>query len=107
MYMIQTNAPCSFTIEGTAANPTDHSITLYHGHNWMGYFGTQAMPVNTALAGLTATIGDVIVAQDGTSTTYSIYGWGGSLTTLEPGQAYIYNSKASSPTTFTFPTNSK
>lgn len=103
MYMIRTNAPCSITLEGEAVNLANHPITLYPGTNWISYFGTQSMPVNTALAGLSATVGDAIIAQDGSSTTYSTYGWGGSLTTFEPGQAYFYNSKDSADKTFTFP----
>ena len=106
MYMVQTNTDCSFTLSGSAVNPNDNSITLYPGNNWIGFFGTQSMPVNSALANLSAAVGDVIIAQDGSSTTYSIYGWGGSLTSLVPGEAYIYNSKASINQTFTF-VNSK
>ena len=104
MYMVQTTASCSVTIEGNAIDMNNHSITLYHGNNWIGFFGTQSMSVNSALANLSAAIGDVIIAQDGSSTTYSTYGWGGSLTTLEPGQAYIYNSKDVESKTFVFPT---
>jgi hypothetical protein len=103
MYMVQTTAPCSVTFEGNAVEMANHSITLYHGNNWMGFFGEQSMSVASALANLSATVGDVIIAQDGSSATYSTYGWGGSLTTFEPGQAYIYNSKASSNKAFTFP----
>jgi len=102
LYMIQVSADCDFSIEGAAA-PTDYNITLYPGNNWLGFFGTQSMPVNTALANLTATIGDIIIAQDGSSATYSTYGWGGSLTSLVPGEGYIYNSKANTTQTFTFP----
>ena len=104
MYMVQTTAACSVTIEGNAIDMTNHSITLYHGNNWIGFFGAESMSVNTAFSGLTATVGDVIIAQDGSSTTYSTYGWGGSLTTFEPGQAYIYNSKDVESKTFVFPT---
>ena len=103
MYMVQTTSPCNVTIEGNPVNMTNHSIILYHGNNWIGFFGAQPMSVTSALSNLSATVGDVIIAQDGSSTTYSTYGWGGSLTTFEPGQAYIYNSKASSSNTFTFP----
>ena len=103
MYMVQTTAPCSVTFEGNAVEIANHSITLYHGNNWVGFFGEQSMSVASALANLSATVGDVIIAQDGSSATYSTYGWGGSLTTFEPGQAYIYNSKASSNKAFTFP----
>ena len=103
MYMVQTSTSCSVTIEGNAVDLTSHSITLYHGNNWIGFFGEQSMPVTSALSNLSAAVGDVIISQDGKSTTYSTYGWGGSLTILIPGQAYIYNSKASSTKTFTFP----
>ena len=104
MYKIETSTACTVTLEGTAVNPTDHSITLNPGINWIGFYGAQSMSVSAALANLTATAGDVITAQDGTTATYhATYGWGGDLTTLVPGQAYLYNSKASSTKTFTFP----
>ena len=69
---------------------------------------TQSMTVNAAFVNHTATAGDVIFAQDGTTATYSAtWGWGGLLQTLEPGKAYIYISKNSESNTFTFPVNSK
>ena len=99
--MIQANASCSITLECNEINPADHSITLYEGANWIGYFGTQPLPVSAALANLSATVGDFIMAQDGSSTTYSTYGW--SSFTFEPGKAYIYTSKNTVSKTFTFP----
>ena len=108
MYQIQIGTACTVTLTGPAVNPADHSITLTYGPNWIGFYGTQSMSVNAALVNLDATAGDEISAQDGTSATYSAtYGWGGLLQTLVPGQAYIYNSKASQSKTFTFPTGSK
>ena len=103
MYMIKVNANCSFTLEGSAIDPSEHSVTLYHGTNWIGFVGSGPMSVNNALVNLDATVGDMIIAQDGSSATYSIYGWGGVLTNLTPGQAYIYNSQATSSKTFTYP----
>ena len=103
MYLIKVNADCSFTLEGSAIDPSEHSITLYHGTNWIGFMGASSMSVNNALVNLNATIGDMIIAQDGSSATYSIYGWGGVLFTLEPGKAYIYDSKSSESKTFIFP----
>ena len=107
MYMIQVSSPCTFSIEGTIVDLTNHSITLSYGNNWIGYFGTQPMEVNVALANLSATVGDKITGQDGSIATYSSYGWSGPLQTLVPGGAYLYNSKASSDVTFTFSTNNK
>ena len=107
MYMIQVSSPCTFSIEGVAVDLTNHSITLSHGSNWIGFYGTQPMTVNAALTNLSATVGDKITGQDGSIATYSSYGWSGSLQTLVPGGAYLYNSKATSDVTFTFATNNK
>ena len=104
MYKIEVNTTCTVTLEGNAADPADHSITLIPGTNWLGFFGSQSMSVSDALANLTATTGDVITSQDGSSATYNVtYGWGGDLSSLVPGQAYLYTSNASTTTTFTFP----
>ena len=103
MYKIQVSTACTLNFEGEPIDPTTQ-ITLSPGMNWIGFFGTQALSVSDALTNLSASAGDVISAQDGSSATYSAtYGWGGDLTTLEPGQAYTYTSKANSNKTFTFP----
>ncbi len=104
MYMVQTTSSCNFTVEGPAVNPASQNVTVKPGNNWIGFFGTEAVPVNTALSNLTATTGDAITAQDGSSATYTSHGWGGTLKNLVPGEAYIYNSKASSDKTFIFQT---
>ena len=104
MYKIEVNTTCTVTLEGNAADPADHSITLIPGTNWLGFFGSQSMSVSDALTNLTATTGDVITSQDGSSATYNAtYGWGGDLSSLVPGQAYLYTSNASTTTIFTFP----
>ena len=107
MFMIKVNADCSFTLTGNAINLADHTITLYHGNNWIGFFGSQTMSVNNALANLSASVGDVILSQNGTSASYSAYGWGGTLQNLVPGEAYIYISTSSENITFSFPSNNK
>ena len=107
MYKIKVNSPCEFTAEGEAVDLTSVSITLSYGSNWIGYFGTQTMTVNAALANLTATIGDKITAQDGSAATYSSHGWSGTLQNLVPGEAYIYNSKDTDSKTFTYLPNNK
>ncbi len=103
MYKIQTNTACEITLTGPAVNPADVTITLNPGNNWIGFVGTQGMSVTNALANLTPTIGDVISAANGTYATYTVYGWGGSLQVLQPGNGYIYNSKAAGEKSFTFP----
>ena len=92
------------TFEGLALDPSNYEITLSPGTNWIGFFGTQVLSLNNAFVNLEATAGDVVTGQNGKYATYDAsYGWGGNLNTLEPGQAYTYNSKATSSKTFTFP----
>ena len=102
MYLIKVSSNCSVSLEGTAIDLTNQSITLSHGTNWIGYYGTQTMSVNAALDDLQATVGDKITAQNGNFATYSLHGWSGTLQNLVPGEAYIYNSKATSDVTFKF-----
>jgi hypothetical protein len=103
MYKIQVSAACEITLTGTAINPDHVTITLNPGNNWIGFIGSQSMSVTNALANLTPTVGDMISAANGTYATYTVYGWGGSLQVLQPGNGYIYKSKATGNTSFTFP----
>jgi hypothetical protein len=103
MYQIKVSANCNVTLEGPAVDLTNHSITLANGINWIGFFGTESMSVATALSNLQATEGDKISSQNGTYATYMSGSWGGRLQTLEPGKAYIYNSKDTISKTFYFP----
>ena len=105
MYKIKITSPCTISVDGNAIDLATLSITLTPGTNWIGYFGTQTMTVNAALANLTATVGDKITGQDGSIATYSSYGWSGTLQNLVPGEAYIYNSKATESKTFAFSSN--
>jgi agmatine/peptidylarginine deiminase len=107
MYQVKVSANCNVTLEGPAVDLTNHSITLVNGINWIGFFGTESMSVSTALSNLQATEGDKISSQNGTYATYMSGSWGGRLQTLEPGKAYIYNSKDTISKTFYYPSNSK
>ena len=108
MYKIEMNGTNTISLEGEAINPATHGITLKPGTNWIGFYGTQSMSINVAFENLTATDGDVITSQNGTSSSYDpTYGWGGDFNTLEPGKAYLYNSKATVNKTFFYPSNSK
>ena len=106
MYMIQVSNDCTFTLTGVPMDPTEHVITLHNGSNWIGFLSGESLPIATALSNLTPENGDVIKGQGGYAT-YSGTGWRGTMTTLEPGQGYIYQSKTSGEKTFTFPTNAK
>jgi hypothetical protein len=64
------------------------------------------MTVTDAFAGF-PTRTDRITSQANGYTSYNGNAWKGSLTTLQPGQGYIYNSAATETKTFTYPTTSK
>ena len=106
-YRVITNAPCSVTMTGNAAVPSQHPITLSQGWKWIGYVPSTAMDVNVAMAGLTPTSGDKLKSQQGYSDYYEGYGWFGSLNTIEPGMGLMYYSTSSQPKTFIYPDNGR
>ncbi len=106
MYMIQVSNTCTFTLTGVPVDPTEHVITLHNGSNWIGFLSGESMSVATALSNLTPENGDVIKGKQGYAT-YNGTGWRGTMATLEPGQGYIYQSKATGDKTFTFPLGTK
>ena len=106
MYMIHVSNDCTFTLTGVPMDPVVNVITLHNGSNWIGFLSGESLPIATALSNLTPENGDVIKGQGGYAT-YNCTGWRGTMSTLEPGQGYIYQSKASGNKTFTFPANAK
>ena len=107
MYMVQTARACNVTVNGTVVNPADHPITIKHGNNWVGFIGTQEMTLDQAFTNFTPANLDVIKINNNTATYYNNKGWKGSVTSLSPGQGFIYKSKASENKTFVYPSNSK
>ena len=103
MYMVQTNAACTVTVSGTIVDPAAYPITLYYGTNWVGFIGTTEMSLDDAFSGFTPTNLDNVKTTNGTATYYQGRGWRGSISTLEPGQGFIYKSKATTSQTFTYP----
>ena len=107
-YRVITSAPCSVTMTGNAAVPSQHPITLSQGWTWIGYVPSTAMDVNVAMAGFTPTTGDKLKSQQGYSDYYGEdYGWYGSLNTIEPGMGLMYYSTNADPVTFTYPDNNR
>ena len=106
MYKIQTSAACTISLSGNLVNPAESPITLSPGYTWIGFIGTEEVEINAALANLSPANSDMIKSNN----LYAIYipgrGWTGSLTSLKPGKGYIYNSKATDPKTFVFPSAS-
>ena len=103
MYMVQMASALSANVNGFIVDPSEHSITLDPGSNWIGLIGTQEMTLDQAFSGFTPTHLDGVKTQEGSSTYYNGLGWKGKVTSLKPGQGFIYKSKASSTNTFTYP----
>ena len=101
MYMIQVGTACTFTLTGVPVDPTEHVITLHNGSNWIGFLSGESLPIATALSNLTPENGDVIKGKQGYAT-FNGTTWRGTMTTLEPGQGYIYQSKSTDDKTFTY-----
>ena len=101
MYMIQVSNTCDMTLTGAPVNPSEHEITIHNGVNWIGFLSSESMTVTAAFAGLHPVDGDAIKGKMG-SATYNGTIWMGSLQNLEPGQGYIYQSKASGDKPFTY-----
>ena len=107
MYKIRTNQACTVTVEGTIVDPAEYPITIYPGINWIGFIGTEEMSLSEAFSGFTPTNMDYVKTSTGTSSYYEGYGWLGSVTTLKPGEGFIYKSGASESKTLTYPSSTK
>ena len=106
-YRVVASTPCTVTMTGTEAVPSQHLITLNHGWTWMGYVPSTAMDVNIAMAGMEASDGDMLKSQQGYADYYPNYGWYGSLNTIEPGMGLMYYSASGETVTFTYPDNTR
>ena len=105
MYLIKATAAVQITLSGRRIDPTEQSVTIVNGINWIAYPFDTNMSVVNAFAGF-AVDNDLIKAQ-ATSATYKSNRWTGQLKTLEPGRGYIYKSAATNNRVFTYPTMGK
>ena len=106
MYKISASAPVDLVLNAPAADPSEHTITINNGANWIGYPVQQSMDINEALADLTPASNDVIKSLNSFAM-YSAGRWRGGLNTLEPGKGYVYTSKATGQKTFVYPSQSR
>ena len=108
MYMINVSESCTVELQGTPANPADHTITINPGWNWIGFPCAEAVSVAAALAGFEAEEGDVLKGSELSTDYYGEeFGWFGGLETLEPGQGYLYKYNGTTAQTLTFQTAAK
>ncbi len=91
MYRILVNADCELTLMG--AHATSAEIEIGQDANWFGFIGTE-MSVDDAFADFEPEVGDKVISQDEGFAIYDGENWVGTLTTLVPGQGYVYVSQA-------------
>ena len=101
MYKVKLNQADTIILEGSRPDPSALPINIVKGWNWIGFISQKNLPVNDALASLSASGGDLIKSQFQFAMYDKNNGWVGNLTSLIPGQGYMY--QASAATSFTFP----
>ncbi len=99
MYKIENSSACNLVTSGTRL--TNVEVTLVPGYNWFGCPTTMA--VSLADLAITPAEGDTITDASGITATYQSGAWTGTLTTLQPGQGYVYFSNATSNKTLVLP----
>ena len=105
MYMVTVESDCEIVLEGLPVNPSEHPITIHNGANWIAFPLSEGMTLTDAFAEIVVN-GDVVNSKSNGLATYTNR-WRGTLSTLVPGQGYIYNSAAAGDRILTFPTSSK
>ena len=101
MYKISVADACEITVEGMPVDPTALLISIENGANWIAFPLSEGMTPTNAFAGF-AVNGDKVQSQN-SNANYNNGRWTGRLTTLEPGQGYIYQSGVSESRTLVFP----
>ena len=105
MYQIDVPSDCEITLEGMPIDPAMDTLNISFGENWIAFPFTQNMSLPDAFAGLAAT--NDIVSSQTVNAQYKRGRWTGDLSTLEPGQGYIYSSVTNGTQPFVYPTANK
>ncbi len=101
-YKFFKNEADTLVLTGDIINPSMRTISLDQGWNWLGFISIRNQGIDQALGNLNPSEGDEIKGRS----SFSVYvnqsiGWQGTLTTLTPGQGYMY--KASEAQSFSYP----
>ena len=103
MYRVQTNKAHTLRFNGKLVDVSEHPLIIKNGWNWISYLPSFPLTVKEALAGLDASDGDFIKAQNGYATYVQNVGWIGSLQYMTPGSGYMYKSESSSNKSLVYP----
>ncbi len=79
------------TFIGTPVDLTTYQDTISPNWTWIGYPASFTMSITDAFASINPQHGDIVKSKSSFAT-YSGYEWIGTLTTLVPGQGYLYYS---------------
>jgi hypothetical protein len=102
MYIYRADQPDTLKMKGNVLDPAATPIPVVTGWNWIGYIPNYALPINTALASLSAHHGDLIKSQQSFAQYIDAnYGWVGNLQYMQPPNGYQI--KLSAPGTLVYP----
>lgn len=101
MYKIKLQQADTIAMQGSNPDPSTLPITIHTGWNWIGFISQKNIFLTDALGNFNASHGDLIKSQYNFSVYDRTAGWIGSLTSLKPGEGYMY--KASTAGSFAYP----
>lgn len=105
MYMISVENDCEITLEGMPIDPSNLTVTINNGANWLAFPYDAGMTVSDFFGSFP--MNNDMVKSQSQNARYQGNRWGGQLGTLVPGKGYIYNSAATGTRTFVFPASAK
>lgn len=110
MYKIRTSVGSEISLTGIPAIPSNHTINISYGWNWIGFPSASSISLEDALAGFSPENEDQIKSSSQFAQFYDFEGftfWDGGLTTLTPGRGYMYKSNSTTPKQLTFQAGAK
>jgi hypothetical protein len=109
MYMVRTRNACDATMTGRVNTIEHFPITINSGWNWIGFPSATSIGINDAMSDFTPEPNDQIKSKGNGYASYIVYGtnalWYGTLSTLEPGQGYMYKSNSTESKTLVYQNN--
>ena len=99
-YKLKVTESSTHTWNGNGCKPETTTMNLRKGWNWIGYVPVSSNDLGAALTGVTPSENDVIKCLDDFAT-FTGGKWVGTLTTLKPGEGYLYY--AANDATFNYP----
>ncbi len=91
LYKIEMNETRSYALDGLTLT-TPATLSVEKGWNWIGYPSFWAQPLTSAFESSALQDGDAIVGQAGFAVYSAADGWVGTLSSLMPGDGYMFKS---------------